>query len=113
MVPDASLPKGVKNLLRSLTFHANLPIARELWLENPADLIADVCEPILVVIGKKDIQIDWHAVGGALVAGTAKNGSATFAYRDYADHPLKLEEQPREKLVVTDVAARYDAQTAS
>ncbi|MGZ4936931.1 MAG: alpha/beta hydrolase family protein, partial [Halobacteriota archaeon] len=109
MVPDASLPEGVKNLLLSLTAPTNLPFARELWLENPADLIAGVSEPILVVIGKKDIQVDWRSDGAALEAATAKNGNATFAYPENADHVLKHEEQPRNKLVAADVATRYNA----
>jgi hypothetical protein len=99
MVPDASLPEGVQNLLRSLTVPANLRFVRELWVENPADHIADVPELILVVIGKKDIQTDWQSDGGALEAATAKNGNATFFYPDCADHILKHEEQPREALV--------------
>ncbi len=109
VVPDASLPEGVKNLLLSLTAPANLPFARELWLEDPAVLIAGVGEPTLVVIGKKDIQINWRADGGALEAATAANGNATFVYPECADHVLKHEELPRERLVAAGVANRYNA----
>jgi hypothetical protein len=108
VVPDAALPEGVQTLLRSLTVPVNLPFARELWSISPADLIAKVPEPILVVIGKKDIQVDWKADGGALETATAKHCNVTFVYPENADHILKYEERPREKLVAVDVAARYN-----
>ena len=110
VVPDAALPEVVQLLLRSLTVPANLPFARELWSLNPADLIAKVPEPLLVVIGKKDIQVDWKADGSALETATAKHGNVTFVYPDNADHILKYQERPREKLVAADVAARYNVE---
>jgi uncharacterized protein len=110
MVPDASLPEGVKTLLASLTVPANLPFARELWLENPAYLASEVSEPMLVLIGKKDIQVDWRADGSALQKATAKNGNAAFVFPDNADHVLKYEPQPPEKLVAAEVAVRYNAE---
>ncbi len=108
VVPDAALPEVVQTLLRSLTVPANLPFARELWLLNLADLITKVPEPILIVIGKKDIQVDWKADGGALETAVAKRGNVTFVYPENADHILKYEEKPREELVAADVAARYN-----
>jgi uncharacterized protein len=110
VVPDASLPEGVKTLLASLTVPANLPFARELWLEDPAHLASQVSEPILILIGKKDIQVDWRADGSALQTATAKNGNATFVFPDNADHVLKYEPHPREKLVAADVALHYNAE---
>ena len=110
IVPDASLPEGMKILLASLTVPANLPFARELWLENPAQLAAQVSEHMLVVIGKKDIQVDWRADGGALQKATVKNGTATFVFPDNADHVLKYEPRPREHLVAADVGAQYNAE---
>ncbi len=108
--PDVSLPEGVQILLRSLTVPANLPFARELWSINPADLIAKVREPILVIIGKKDIQTDWQADGSALETSTAKHGNVSFVYPENADHVLKHEERPRENLIAADVAARYNVE---
>ena len=107
---DASLPDVVKTLLASLTVPANLPFARELWLENPAQLASQISEPMLVLIGKKDIQTDWRADGGSLQTATAKNGNATFVFPDNADHVLKYEPQPREKLVAAEVAASYNTE---
>ncbi|MGZ4864414.1 MAG: alpha/beta hydrolase family protein [Halobacteriota archaeon] len=110
MVPDASLPEGVKTLLASLAVPVNLPFARELWLEDPAYLASQVSEPILILIGKKDVQVDWRADGSALQTATAKNGNATFVFPDNADHVLKYEPRPREKLIAADVAIHYNDQ---
>lgn len=110
MVPDPSLPEGVRDLLRSLETPVNLPFARELWLEDPADLIAHVSDPILVVIGKKDIQVDWRKDGGALETATAGSGNVTFAYPENADHVLKHEPRPREDLTAVEVGAHYNAE---
>jgi uncharacterized protein len=110
VVPDASLPEGVKDLLRSLETPANLPFARELWLEDSADLIVGVSEPILVVIGKKDIQVDWRADGGALETATAGNNNVKFVYPENTDHVLKYEPRPREDLTAAEVGAHYNAE---
>lgn len=110
MVPDASLPDGVKDLLRSLETPVNLPFARELWVEDPADLIARVSEPILVVIGKKDIQVDWRNDGGALETAIAGNKNGTFAYPENADHVLKHEPRARQELSAVEVGAHYNAE---
>lgn len=110
IAPDASLPEVMKSLLASLTVLVNLPFARELWLENPAHLASQVSEPMLVVIGKKDIQIDWRADGGPLQTATATNGNATFVFPDNTDHVLKREPRPQDELVAAEVSARYNAE---
>jgi alpha-beta hydrolase superfamily lysophospholipase len=110
IAPDASLPEVMKSLLASLTVPVNLPFARELWLKNPAHLASQVSEPMLVVIGKKDIQIDWRADGGPLQTATATNGNATFVFPDNTDHVLKREPRPQDELVAAEVSARYNAE---
>ena len=110
IAPDASLPEVMKSLLASLTVLVNLPFARELWLENPAHLASQVSEPMLVVIGKKDIQIDWRADGGPLQTATATDGNATFVFPDNTDHVLKREPRPQDELVAAEVSARYNAE---
>ena len=110
IVPDASLPEVMKSLLASLTVPVNLPFARELWLENPVHLASQVSESMLVLIGKKDIQVDWRADGGPLQTATAKNGNAIFMFPDNADHVLKYEPRPREELVAAEVGAHYNAE---
>ncbi len=110
IAPDASLPEVMKSLLASLTVLVNLPFARELWLENPAHLASQVSEPMLVVIGKKDIQIDWRADGGPLQTATATDGNATFVFPDNTDHVLKREPRPQDELLAAEVSARYNAE---
>ncbi len=94
--PDPSLPVGIKNLLLSLETPVNLPFSRELWSYNPSEYISKIQEPILVIIGKKDIQVNWQADGKALE--NAKKEGITFVYPENADHILKHEETPTEKL---------------
>ncbi len=109
VLPDPSLMDGIKQLLLSLANPANLPFARELWNYNPADYIAKVKAPILVLIGKKDVQVDWQLDGKALETATAKENSVSFVYPENANHVLKHEETPREKLT-SETALRYNAQ---
>ncbi len=66
MAPDPSLPQGVQDLLQSLTTPANLPFARELWSADASVSFAQVDVPMLVIIGKRDIQVDWQADGEPL-----------------------------------------------
>ena len=60
---DASLPEGLRNLILSVTYPGNQPFARELWITDPRALLAQVTAPVLIVIGQKDIQVDWQADG--------------------------------------------------
>jgi hypothetical protein len=110
VVPDQSLPEGIKQLLRSLTFPGNLPFSRELWNYDLSEFIPKVKEPILILIGKKDIQVDWQADGNALEAATAKEGAVSFAYPENANHVLKHEGKPREKLIAREVGLLYNAE---
>ncbi|MFZ0926196.1 MAG: alpha/beta hydrolase [Halobacteriota archaeon] len=110
MGPDPLLPDGVKDLLRSLETPVNLPFARELWVEDPSCFVARVSEPTLVVIGKKDIQVDWRKDGGALETATAGSGNVTFAYPENADHVLKYEPRLRDELTAVEVGAHYNAE---
>ena len=98
MLLDASLPEGIKLLLQSLENPANLPFSKELWTYNLPEHIIKVDEPILVVIGKKDIQVDWKIDGKLLENATAKKIGVSFVYPENANHLLKHEETPRERL---------------
>jgi pimeloyl-ACP methyl ester carboxylesterase len=71
VVPDSALPEGIKQLLLSLITPANLPFARELWAYDPSEVISKIKEPILVIIGKKDIQVDWQVDGKTLEVAVA------------------------------------------
>jgi uncharacterized protein len=108
IVPDASLPEGIRMLLLSLASPANLPFARELWTYDPAQFIAQVDEPILVLIGKKDIQVDWQTDGKALEEATSKKTNVTYSYPENANHVLKHDETPRVQLIAQ-ASLRYNA----
>jgi hypothetical protein len=112
MTLDPSLPEGIKMLLHSLETPANLPFARELWMYRLSEFIAKVNEPILVVIGKKDIQVDWKIDGELLEKAVTQNPDASFAYPENANHILKHEEKPREALTAQYVSLHYNASDA-
>jgi hypothetical protein len=112
VVIDQSLPDGIKQLIASLESPANLPFARELWTYSLPEHIAKVSEPLLVIIGKKDLQIDWKIDGGLLENVTAPNSAVSFAYPENANHVLKHEEMPMEQLTGQSVSLRYNAPDA-
>jgi hypothetical protein len=108
VTPDPTLPKGVQDLLLSLTAPANQPFARELWTADAASLIPRLTVPTLIVIGKKDIQVDWRADGDPLQRAAAGHANATFAFPEDANHVLKHEPKPRAELLTGDVLANYN-----
>jgi alpha-beta hydrolase superfamily lysophospholipase len=112
IVIDSSLPIGIKLLLQSLENPANLPFSRELWIYSLPEYLAKVNEPILVVIGKKDIQVDWKIDGEALENATAQKTAVSFVYPENANHLLKHEEAPREALTAQYVSLHYNAPDA-
>jgi pimeloyl-ACP methyl ester carboxylesterase len=63
-----TLLEGLRNLILSITQPANLPFACELWVANPLALLAAVTVPVLILIGKKDIQVDWQTDGPLFAA---------------------------------------------
>ena len=112
IVIDPSLPEVIRPLLRSLENPTNLPFSRELWNYSLPEYISRVTEPMLVVIGKKDLQIDWKIDGGALEKATAQKSAVSFAYPENANHVLKHEEMPIENLTAQYVGLRYNAPDA-
>jgi uncharacterized protein len=109
---DSSLPKGMELLLRSLESPTNLPFSRELWSYSLSAHVSKITNPILVIIGKKDIQVDWRLDGKLLEDAIVHNVQSRFNYPQDANHLLKYEEMPREKLTREYVAAHYNAHDA-
>lgn len=109
---DPALPPGVQTLLQGLTTPANLPFSRELWLADAATPLAQVTVPVLVVIGQKDIQVDWHADGEPLQRAAAGRAGVTFLFPEDANHILKYEPRPRSELEAEAVVQRYNAPDA-
>jgi fermentation-respiration switch protein FrsA (DUF1100 family) len=108
--PDSSLPEFVKGIFLSLTNPANLPFARQLLNVDPARLLRDVPEPALVVIGKKDIQVNWQDDGELLQAAVAGRVNVSFVFPENANHDLKYEEKSRDQLTPAEVQTTYNAE---
>jgi uncharacterized protein len=110
--PDPSLPTPMQQLLAALSTPMNLPFARELWVTDPAAWLAQVTVPVLVLIGLKDIQVDWQADGGPLEQITAGHTNVTFVYPPDANHVLKHETRPRAALTAEAAITAYNAPDA-
>ncbi len=108
MTPDPSLPESVQMLLKSLETPANLPLARELWMADAAPLLRLVDVPVLVIIGKKDIQVDWQSDGEPLQRAAAGRKEVTFLFPENANHVLKQELRPRSELVPAEITESYN-----
>lgn len=109
---DSSLPDTVKMLLNSLQAPPNLPFSRELWAYSLRDHLGKIKVPVLVIIGKKDIQVNWEMEGSLLEEATSGNNDVTFSYPENANHVLKHEELPLEKLSAEYVGAHYNSDKA-
>jgi uncharacterized protein len=56
--------------------------------------------------------VDWRLDGGPLEEALAHNSQASFAYPENANHVLKHEEVPREKLTPQLAVAHYNTSDA-
>jgi pimeloyl-ACP methyl ester carboxylesterase len=110
--PDAALPVGVQHLLSALESPANLPFARELWTTDSAPLLARIDVPTLIIIGKKDIQVDWQADGEPLQEAAAGRANITFLFPENANHVMKQEIRPRQELNGPQIVASYNGPDA-
>jgi uncharacterized protein len=108
IAPDPGLPEGVQTLLKSLETPANLPFARELWTADAAPLLRQVDVPMLVIIGKKDLQIDWQADGEPLKQAAAGHEEVTFFFPENMNHVLKEELRPRSGLGPAEITESYN-----
>lgn len=109
IAPDPALPEGVQMLLQSLETPANLPFARELWMADAASLLSQVDVPVLVIIGKKDFQVDWQADGEPLQRAAAGHENVTFLFPENANHVLKQELRTRSELAQAEVIGSYNS----
>lgn len=97
---DPVLQDSVGQIWASLTAPVNQPFSAELLAAQPADLLAQINVPVLVVIGQKDIQVDWQADGSVLEA--AAGGNVSFSYPPDANHVLKHEQKSAAELTAAD-----------
>ncbi|MDJ0312610.1 hypothetical protein [Arthrobacter sp. H35-D1] len=101
MNPDPGLPDSVRMVLSSFEAPANLPLARELWVESTCDSLGKVQIPTLVLIGEKDVQIDAHADGGPLQAAAAGMDNVTFTFPPNANHVFKEDSRTTAELATS------------
>ena len=111
--PDPALPEGVGTLIAALESPANLPFARELWTADAAAPLREVRVPVLIIIGKKDLQVDWQADAEPLQRAAAGRTDVSFLFPEDANHVLKHEPRPREDLMQAEAMSRYNAPDAS
>lgn len=106
------LPEGLQQLIKGITHPINLPFSRELWLFNPITTLADVRVPVLIVLGKKDIQVDWRIDGPIFEALAKEHANISISYFENTNHVMKFEPKPRTQLTAAEVAASYSAEDA-
>ena len=108
-VHNPDLPPELNNVVSRWHDPRNLPFMREILPLDPANLLSQVSMPALVVIGRKDIQIDWQAEGALLQAATAGLDNIAYQFPSNANRMLKFEPKPREQLTKADVL-EYNAE---
>ncbi len=106
---DESLPETLRIVIAAASAPHNQPFARELWITDPSQLAAHVTAPILVIIGKKDVQVDWEVDGNRWEMLAKERDNITLVYPDNANHVLKHEPRAREQLSPADIANSYNA----
>ncbi len=106
---DASIPGNLRDVIMAITAPINQPFSRELWVTDPLVMLAKVTVPVLILIGKQDIQVDW-LTDGALFETAAKNrANITVVFADHANHVLKYEPRDRSQITAADAMATYSA----
>lgn len=101
MKPDSSLPEGIKLFLASLVNPASMPFTLELWQRDITPDLKKINVPVLVIIGRKDIQVDWQYDGMKLRKATEGMDTITISFPMNANHVLKYEELPRDEVDLT------------
>jgi hypothetical protein len=104
---DPAMPDNIGQIWAGLTAPLNQPFSAELLAAQPADMLAKIAVPVLVMIGQKDIQVDWQADGSVLEAAAGDN--VTFSFPPDANHVLKHEEKPAAELSAADAASYNSA----
>ncbi len=107
---DPSLPDGIKQLIQSVTAPFNQPFSRELWVYDAGKELANVKVPVLVVIGKKDLQVDWQKDGSVLQKLAETHDNISVVITENANHVLKHEELPRNELTAQHAMETYSAE---
>jgi alpha-beta hydrolase superfamily lysophospholipase len=108
-VADARVPEVINNIIQGAYAPMNLPFTRELFALDPTSLIGKVTEPTLVMIGRKDVQVDYQRDEIPLEAAAKGHDNVSFVYPENTDHTLKYESRPRETLTAAELVTYYNA----
>jgi uncharacterized protein len=109
---DPSLPEGLRNMILSVTSPINQPFSRELWMADVAELLPKIDCPVLVLLGKKDIQVVWQLDGPIFDEMVKKQANLRVAYAENANHVLKYEPRPLAELTMAEIMVSYNAENA-
>ena len=109
---DPTLPEGLRNMILSVINPVNQPFARELWMTDVARLLPEVDRPVLVLLGKKDIQVVWQTDGPIFEEMLKNQANLKLDYAENANHVLKYEPKPLSELAVAEIMASYNADSA-
>jgi len=101
--PHPDVPIALNDMVSTWHDPRNLPFMREILPLDPADLLPQATVPALVVIGGKDIQVDWQVDGALLQAATEGLDHIAYRFPANANRVLKFEPKPREQLSEADV----------
>jgi dienelactone hydrolase len=105
--PSPELPDGISQLLNGLEIPLNLPFTREIMSADPVEWLVEIGVPVVVIIGRKDVQVDWQVDGARLQSAAAGMADVSFAFPQDADHVLKYETKGAGSLTSAD-ALRYN-----
>ena len=64
--------------------------------------LVEIDVPVLVLIGKKDLQFDWQIDGERLEEVVGDSATVTFFYPENANHVFKYEAKPADELIAAD-----------
>jgi fermentation-respiration switch protein FrsA (DUF1100 family) len=107
---DEKLPDGLRQMIQGMVQPVNQRFIRELWVFNPVARLAEVHVPVLVVLGKKDIQVDWQVDGALFDSFAQAHDQIRIVYKENANHVLKFEPRSRTELTPAVVAVSYGAE---
>ena len=109
---DPALPEGLRNMIQSVIAPINQPFSRELWMADVAELLPKIDCPVLILLGKKDIQVVWQTDGPIFDELVKSLPNVKIAYAENANHVLKHEPRPLAELSMADIMASYNGDTS-
>lgn len=107
-----SAPDSMKQIIMSLRSPANLPFSRELWNTEPIRLLEKISEPTLIIIGKKDLQVDCEKDGRKFREFADRVNNIELEFPVNANHVLKEELGEKSELDPASVGKGYNSESA-